>query len=465
MDIKRLRKGMKKINFKNLGLIFTIALLSGGVLLGCTGCGNDDSAKVTINHAPGEPIEDSKDEKKDSNVSLLMIRELDMSSETITLQSLATGDVIKYKYSLTTRFLDSHGDVSSWNNFYPGRVVTIGNKLKDENISKVQLSGKVWEQDDVVKYNVDTELNMLTIGKSKYHMKADVPVFSNGQVANIADVGESDTLRVVGKDKDIISVSITTGHGTVELVNTDLFNGTLMEIGTKIFSVISGEGMKIDVPEGKYQLTVANDDGYGGTSEIEVKRGETTVCDLNNWKGEGPKLCNIVFHVGVDGALIYLDNKPVEKDTAMQVVYGRHSLKVQADGYDDFSKTLVVNSATAEITLDLSDEKTNSGNSTNSGTGNSTTTNNSTTNNSANSNTNSSNGTSSSNQTNSNSTNKSTTGTNNGTSYGATGTGQNTSKSTSNSSKNSTTNSSDTTGTDYLTTMSEALSSLFKTGD
>jgi hypothetical protein len=129
----------------------------------------------------------------------------------------------------------------------------------------------------------------------------------------------------------------------------------MVGIGTTIFTNISEEGMEIDVPEGKYPLTVANN-GYGGTKEVEVKRGETTVVDLNELKGEGPKSCEIKFHVAVEGAKIYLDDAEMQADTAVSVKYGKHKLTVMAEGYNTWTKTLYVNSPTAEITLDLSDE-------------------------------------------------------------------------------------------------------------
>ena len=48
---------------------------------------------------------------------------------------------------------------------------------------------------------------------------------------------------------------------------------------------------------------------------------------------------------------------------------------------------------------------------------------------------------------------------------GATGTGKSSTNGTTNKSTNSTSENKDTTGTDYLTTMAQTLSSLFKTGD
>ena len=62
----------------------------------------------------------------------------------------------------------------------------------------------------------------------------------------------------------------------------------------------------------------------------------------------------------------------------MTVLYGAHSLKVTADGYDDWERTLYVNSPTAVISLDISDSKQGSSNNSTATTNNSGTTNSST---------------------------------------------------------------------------------------
>ncbi|MDD7326233.1 MAG: PEGA domain-containing protein [Lachnospiraceae bacterium] len=74
-------------------------------------------------------------------------------------------------------------------------------------------------------------------------------------------------------------------------------------------------------------------------------------------KGSGPKKCRLTFEIGVKGAKIYLDGKEVKKNKEMSVAYGDHSLTVVADGYDTWSRTLVVNSKNATIALDISDSK------------------------------------------------------------------------------------------------------------
>ena len=113
--------------------------------------------------------------------------------------------------------------------------------------------------------------------------------------------------------------------------------------------------MQMEVPEGDYTLAVAND-GWGGSTQISIQRGETTTVNLDELKGEGPKYSSIQFVVDVEGAQIYLDNSLIDYSQVNQVRYGNHSLTVVADGYDTWSRTLCVNSAEATIVISLTDE-------------------------------------------------------------------------------------------------------------
>ena len=97
-------------------------------------------------------------------------------------------------------------------------------------------------------------------------------------------------------------------------------------------------------------------DGWGGSTQISIQRGETTTVNLDELKGEGPKYSSIQFVVDVEGAQIYLDNSLIDYSQVNQVRYGNHSLTVVADGYDTWSRTLCVNSAEATIVISLTDE-------------------------------------------------------------------------------------------------------------
>lgn len=323
-------------------------------------CGKQSKEAVGSGLYSANPIQ-GKSEAKASLNNLYMIQNMNMAEEIITLYDLSNNETLQYRYGLMTQFLDAKGKSSSWSNFTSGRVVKIGNDQTKTILSKVQLSDKVWEQTGIKNYKVNTEDEMLTIGQTKYHLLDSTKVFSGENLSDPTLIGANDILTVVGQEKNILSVNITTGHGTIELMNTSKFDNSMIEIGTKVITNISGEGMKIEVAEGNYRLTVANN-GYGGSMDVTVNRDQTTVVDLSQLEGEGPKKCTITFTSTVENAKIYLDNQEVSVGESITVNYGRHSLKVVADGYDTWNKTLIVNSESAEILLDPT-TSTNSDNS------------------------------------------------------------------------------------------------------
>ena len=334
---------------KYIGLFLTVLLI--GTLL--TGCGNSLAGQTVVGGDGSDAEEVKKTETAEKN-TLYIVNSLDSQTETLTVSTVKSGDVYQYPYSLSTKFLNKYGDTTSWMNFTPGQVVTLGDTMDSKALSYVKMSKEVWSYDDITKFSIDAEEGIFTLGKTNYRVSKNVPVFSDADAADISDITDTDILRVVGKGKKVLSIAVTTGHGYIEFVNTALFDNSLAEIGARIYAIVS-EGEKIEVPQGSYTLTVANN-GYGGSQDITVERNQTTVVDLEQLKGSGPKYCDLSFQVAVSDALLYLDGTEISAGQTVQVGYGKHALKVVATGYQTWDKTLYVNSPKAVITLDLSDE-------------------------------------------------------------------------------------------------------------
>ena len=185
-------------------------------------------------------------------------------------------------------------------------------------------------------------------------------VISAGKKIKVSDIKKDDKLRVIGKNKEILSVTITTGQGTIALKNTELFEDSFIQIGSKIFAEITGE-MELEVPEGVYTITVANK-GYGGSKEYEVVRDTTTVVDLEELKGDGPKSGKISFVIGTtdineDAEIIFrIDGTEVDYENPIELTYGIHSIEAESFGYETYAKKLFVNSEQAAIVIALDTE-------------------------------------------------------------------------------------------------------------
>ena len=301
--------------------------------------------------------ENGKSVKKSSDI--LIVSDINSANETIRVYNYSTGVQYQYYYGLTTGFFDKYGNHMSVSDIHQGDVVDISGADSDGKAKRIQKSDKVWTNDTVTNFSVDKDKSMFKIGGSSYRLGERTMIFSGSDVIDTDSLTAQDKLAVVGIDKDIVSISVTTGHGTLQLSNTSLFEGSFLQLGDRIFAEITKD-MSLDVPEGSYTLAVANN-GWGDSTDIEIKRGEITKVNLNDLKGEGPKKSRILFEVDVQSAKIYVDDSEIDYTNPVEITYGKHKLKVTADGYDTWTRTLYVNSKEATIQITINDNTDSSG--------------------------------------------------------------------------------------------------------
>lgn len=350
---------LRKLRYMFYSIILSMILLAG--------CGQQTRPVSTAQYYnPAKETAADTEEAEDAvaktsiGTDLYLIIGNDMTNEQLNLKQLASGKQYLYVYSLSTDFLDKYGNSATTMDFEPGRVIHIGKKDGEGRLLQAQIADEVWEYSDITKYSVDTERGIFKIADSKYSYDADLFVESNGEKIRLSDLNEKDEIRVVGIGTKILSVSVTTGQGTLELKNTSVFEGSFIQVGSKIFAQIT-HNMKLEIPEGTYTVTVANE-GYGGSTEVEIARGENCTLDLDELKGEGPKTGSIIFYIDVEGATLSIDGDTVDYSAPVVLTYGVHELHAEAEGYDDFDKKLFVNSAAANIDISLTGDGTTSDN-------------------------------------------------------------------------------------------------------
>lgn len=343
---------------KQSGKHWLLALVIFTVFVALSGCGRKDDGPVSMKgYASG--VEAATEEVTQAEESsLYTVSGVDTTLSTMTFLNIDTGRYEQYSYTDGTIFKDRHGSLISAASMVPGKVVTLTLRDKDLILEKVEQSADAWEMDDIGKFSYNEEDKIFTIGDTKYSYDEELQVFSGDAAIELSAVTGQDTLRIQGIDRKVLSVSVTTGHGVIQLVNTQALEGGWLSLNHKNYYKIT-ENMQLEVPEGTYELTVAGN-GYGGSTEVAVTRNEQTSVDVDSIKGEDPKYCTLTFAVDVAGALMYIDGSQVDYTQPLQLQYGIHSIQITADGYDTWSKRLYVNSPEAQIEIALSDDDTGS---------------------------------------------------------------------------------------------------------
>ena len=350
-------KVQKQIILVLLGICMTMLM---------AGCDDRRGSIISENRA-GAPVasteqdsiaqtEEESSEDASDVYGICEVMAVDTTTSTIKFYNIKKAKQETYTYNDGTYFLDKYGEYTSVSKMVPGKMVQIQLSKQTKELTQVQISDKAWEYDDIKKFAIDEENSMITIAGDKYYYKGNLNVFSEENVVELSDISDKDVLRIQGIGKEIFTISITSGHGVIQLTNTSLFEGGWLSLGTKIYLQVTSN-MQIEMPEGTYLLSVANN-GYGDTKEITVNRGEATTVDLNELKGEGPQYCNITFEVGVANAVMTIDGEIVDYTKPLEVKYGIHKLEIVADGYDAWSKKLYVNSKEATIQVAMTEEAT-----------------------------------------------------------------------------------------------------------
>ncbi len=346
MDKKKI---FKQITY--LCLLAVTVLLSGG-------CGEDSPGDdgITYFHSSIAGTQDDRAEETTSveNTDYYLVTHVDQIEETLLLYRYEDNMEYRYYYGQDTRFYNKYGGRALITAFTPGQLVTIGDVDEEGFLTGMQISDTAWVYDRVRRFSVNSNLGIIKIGDSKYRYDTDTFVFSGENRLQMTDIGDGDVLSVTGVDKKILAVNVTTSEGTLQLTNTDLFEGSFVQVGLRIFSLITPD-LSMQVPEGTYMVMVANN-GWGGSTEITIRRGETTVVDLDQLKGKGPKKGKIQFLVDVADAVLMIDGKQTDYKKPVKLTYGNHNLEVYASGYNAWKRTLYVNSKESTIVISLADE-------------------------------------------------------------------------------------------------------------
>lgn len=346
---------MKTTRQKIRLITYLVLLFCAGLSVGCGASGKTDIPKKAQNAAVSGTADGGTTEAKEQeNPELYMITAINSSEETIQLYRYLNGKEYRFYYSVDTAFRDKYQNRSTASEFYPGKIVTIGSADAQGKLSEIVAADSVWKYDDIVRFSIDEENGVFKIADSNYRITSETRVFSDSETVELSSITENDKLSVIGRDKTILSVCITTGHGTLRLENTELFEGSFLQLNTNIFAEITSE-MELELPEGEYLLAVANN-GWGGNCNIEVVRGEIVEVDLDTIKGEGPKFGSIRFIFDIEDVALTIDGKTIDYSEPVTLQYGKHLLKAGCNGYEQISKYLFVNSEEATIMMNFCEE-------------------------------------------------------------------------------------------------------------
>lgn len=330
--------------YRLMGLIFVICICV------CAGCGgNSDEQKNTLQETT--TVENIRYNAEDT----VIITDIDQDKLQISAQSIKNQKQIYIlSYSSGTSIKNKYDSEILISQVEKGEIVDIYYVSGTQKLIAMKESDKAWENDSVTNWAMDYDNNIMAIGGVNYKYDENTRVISGKKTIDIENISNVDTLVVRGVENQIYSINVKTGHGYIKLADTANFIGGIVEVGTRLMTVIT-EDMVIVAPEGEYTLT-ASKAGKGGSVTVKVSRDDEVTVSLSGFQGDIEKNGAVKFNIlpGTIETNVFVDGKKVDTSDVVDLSYGVHKLVITSDTYEDYTETFTVNSIYMNKTIDLS---------------------------------------------------------------------------------------------------------------
>lgn len=309
----------------------------------------DDLNKATSNN--GENLVPENGDKPLQAVLL----EVDTLANTMDLLATESGQEFTVNFSGGTEIFDKYDQVILATQIMTGEIVDAYIYDDGTKLSKLKISDKAWEYKNINKWSIDTFTKYLNIADTKYKYNNNLVVISEGKAIDVFDLNEKDQIIVKGYDKNIYSIIVAKGHGTIELQDYDDFIGGTAYIGSQEILPIEAN-MVVTVREGDLDI-VLEKDNFIGYKSVSVKRGQEVKVNMGEFKKPPVKNGTVKFEIYPEGANLYINNKL--QDYKVSLPYGVHTLKVIQDGYSTYSGNINVQEESKTVVINLAEASSN----------------------------------------------------------------------------------------------------------
>lgn len=213
----------------------------------------------------------------------------------------------------------------------------------------VRITAKTWERKDVSNMVVNTETQVIRINNDEYRYNEELVTSDDGSPFDISTLSTADEALVRGYKDMVWSIVLVSGHGTVRLINHEVFIGGQLEIGNRLSYTIEAD-MSVPLAAGVHQIVVTQDNMSPYVKQIMVEEGMELVIDLAEAQ---PRVGQVEFIVIQEGVTVYIDDEPVNMEEEIILDFGTYMIKAEKDNYVTWENELLLTQAYQQFKIDL----------------------------------------------------------------------------------------------------------------
>lgn len=312
--------------------------------------------KTYSNNTGGQTVETKEDENGLSVLAVL--KEIDTGSETMTITDTQNGQDTILSYSGTTNIINKYEKVIAVSQLNLGEMVDAYYDKNTSVLTKLQISNLAWEYKGVVNWSLNESGNSFIITNSNYKLPEDPLVIKDGKKLTLADLDAEDELVVKGYDREVWSILVSQGHGTIRFEDYEDFIGGTVYIGNRENLPIVSD-MSVTIREGSYEI-IMEKGSFKGTKKLTVLPFEEAVLDMGEFKLPPVQKGKVLFQITPEGADLYINDKQTDYSKAVELEYGEHTMKVALGGYMNYTGKLEVSGTSKTVSIDLANSQSQS---------------------------------------------------------------------------------------------------------
>ncbi len=323
------------------GIFFGLTILLMG---GCQG-------RTKGNSTPTEPAPSVEYEKGADFVGV--VKAVDTEETKITFYDASFEEEATYSYSGATSIQTKNGKDMAMNQVAAGEVYDVYTSADGAGITGMEETADIVKAEGVT-VSVASEQSQLTVQGVTYAYTDLTVVYSEGKPIQPTEITEMDQVTFRGVEGKAYSLIVTQGHGYIRPKKYDDFVGGTMTVYGEAILPVSKE-MLLTVPEGTQQISMTNGDLTAAASVV-VKRNQVTEVDMSEYQTQVPDVGLVTFRIEPEGAEVYIDQTLEDVSKPISLKYGKHSLKVVLEGYNDYSGIIDVQDPSPVIRINLGEE-------------------------------------------------------------------------------------------------------------
>jgi len=325
------------------------------ICISLSGCGKTRESTITPGSSilvpPKKSITEAPTQKNSDELTITgVLSYIDKGEKKAQFLDIQSGVEYEVPYTGGTDIQSKYGTVISAGKLQLGAIYDV--VCNKNGIAKSIYGNKnEWEKVGVEDMEVDEDSKKIVVGTSNLQYDKNIVILSGEDRIALASIIKQDEITIRGIDNKAYSIIVDVDHGYIRFTGVSAFIGGYVSIGRdNLFSVT--EDMLVASKVGTQQVEIQAGNTKS-TKEVTVEKGQESVLDFSEFLLPATQQGAVSFKVTPSSAIMSIDGQEVDYSEPIQLTYGKHTIRLVANHYEEYTETIMVNSLYVTKVIDM----------------------------------------------------------------------------------------------------------------